>query len=53
MGIVLYENNMIMSFKQKEIDFKPRIKLNHNRDNILKNDNDDDDDEDDSLAPLS
>ena len=23
--------NMVMSFKQKEIHFKPRIKLNHNR----------------------
>ena len=25
----MYDNNMIMSLKQKKIKFKPRIKLNH------------------------
>ena len=27
----MYDNNMMMSLKQKKIRFKPRIKLNHNR----------------------
>ena len=49
--MVVYDNNMVISFKQKEIRFKPRIKLNNNRDNTLKNDSDND--EDDSPAPLS
>ena len=26
----MYDNNMMMSLKQKKIRFKPRIKLNHN-----------------------
>ena len=30
LGMVMYDNNMIMSLKQKKIKFKPRIKLNHN-----------------------
>ena len=29
-GIVMYDNNMIMSLKQKKRKFEPRIKLNHN-----------------------
>ena len=28
--MVMYDNNMIMSLKQKERKFEPRIKLNHN-----------------------
>ena len=31
-GMVVYDNNMVMSLKQKKINFKPRIKLNHNID---------------------
>ena len=27
--MIMYDNNMIMSLKQKKIKFKPRIKLNH------------------------
>ena len=27
----MYDNNMIMSLKQKKRKFEPRIKLNHNR----------------------
>ena len=49
--MVVYDNNMVISFNQKEIHFKTRIKLNNNRDNTLKNDSDND--EDDSPAPLS
>ena len=30
LGMVTYDNNMIMSLKQKERKFEPRIKLNHN-----------------------
>ena len=30
LGMVMYDNNMIMSLKQKERKFEPRIKLNHN-----------------------
>ena len=30
LGMVMYDNNMIMSLKQKKRKFKPRIKLNHN-----------------------
>ena len=30
--MVVYDNNMVMSLKQKKIKFKPRIKLNHNID---------------------
>ena len=26
----MYDNNMMMSFEQKKMNFKPRIKLNHN-----------------------
>ena len=29
-GMVMYDNNMIMSLKQKKRKFEPRIKLNHN-----------------------
>ena len=29
-GMVIYDNNMIMSLKQGERKFKARIKLNHN-----------------------
>ena len=28
--MVMYDNNMIMSLKQKKRNFEPRIKLNHN-----------------------
>ena len=28
--MVMYDNNMIMSLKQKKRKFEPRIKLNHN-----------------------
>ena len=28
--MAMYDNNMIMSLKQKEIKFETRIKLNHN-----------------------
>ena len=28
----MYDNNMVMSLKQKKIKFKPGIKLNHNID---------------------
>ena len=31
LGMVMYDNNMIMSLKQKKRKFEPRIKLNHNR----------------------
>ena len=30
LGMVMYDNNMIMSLKQKKRRFEPRIKLNHN-----------------------
>ena len=30
LGMVMYDNNMIMSLKQKKRKFEPRIKLNHN-----------------------
>ena len=30
LGMATYDNNMIISFKQQKINFKPRIKLNHN-----------------------
>ena len=30
LGMVIYDNNMIMSLKQKKRKFEPRIKLNHN-----------------------
>ena len=30
LGMVMYDNNMIMSLKQKQRKFEPRIKLNHN-----------------------
>ena len=30
LGMVMYDNNMIMSLKQKKGKFEPRIKLNHN-----------------------
>ena len=30
LGMVMYDNNMIMSLKQKKRTFEPRIKLNHN-----------------------
>ena len=30
LGMVMYDNNMIMSLKQKKRNFEPRIKLNHN-----------------------
>ena len=29
LGMVMYDNNMIMSLKQKKRKFEPRIKLNH------------------------
>ena len=28
-GMVMYDNDMITSLKQKKMKFKPRIKLNH------------------------
>ena len=31
LGMVMYDNNMIMSLKQKKRKFEPRIKLNHNK----------------------
>ena len=31
LGMVMYDNDMIMSLKQKKIKFKPRIKLNRNK----------------------
>ena len=31
LGMGMYDNNMIMSLKQKKIKVKPRIKFNHNR----------------------
>ena len=31
LGMVMYDNDMIMSLKQKKIKFKPRKKLNHNK----------------------
>ena len=34
LGMVMYDNNMIMSLKQKKRKFEPRIKLNHNIYNI-------------------
>ena len=30
LGMVMHDNNMIMSLKQKKRRFEPRIKLNHN-----------------------
>ena len=30
LGIIMYDNNMIMSWKQKKRKFELRIKLNHN-----------------------
>ena len=30
LGMVVYDNNMILSLKQKKRKFEPRIKLNHN-----------------------
>ena len=30
LGMVIYDNDMIMSLKQKKKKFEPRIKLNHN-----------------------
>ena len=30
LGMVMYDNNMIMSLKQKKRKHEPRIKLNHN-----------------------
>ena len=30
LGMVMYDNNMIMSLKQRKRKFEPRIKLNHN-----------------------
>ena len=33
-GMVMYDNNMIMSLKQKKRKFEPRIKLNHNIYNV-------------------
>ena len=30
LGMLMYDNNMIMSLKQKKRKFEPRIKLNHN-----------------------
>ena len=30
LGMVMYDNNMITSLKQKKRKFEPRIKLNHN-----------------------
>ena len=30
LGMVMYDNNMIMSLKQKKIKLEPQIKLNHN-----------------------
>ena len=30
LGMVMYDNNMIMRLKQKKRKFEPRIKLNHN-----------------------
>ena len=30
LGMVMYDNNMIRSLKQKKRNFEPRIKLNHN-----------------------
>ena len=32
LGMVMYDNNMMMSLKQKKRKFEPRIKLNHNID---------------------
>ena len=29
LGMVMYDNDMITSLKQKKMKFKPRIKLNH------------------------
>ena len=31
LGMVMYDNDMIMSLKQKKIKFKPRKKLKHNK----------------------
>ena len=31
LGMVMYDNDMIMSLKQKKIKFQPRKKLNHNK----------------------
>ena len=30
LGMVMYDNDLIMSLKQKKKKLKPRIKLNHN-----------------------
>ena len=30
LGMLMYDNNMIMSLKQKKREFEPRIKLSHN-----------------------
>ena len=35
LGMVMYDNNMIMSLKQKKRKFEPKIKLNHNIDTGL------------------
>jgi len=37
LGDVMFDNDMIMSLKQKKINFIPRIKLNHNMYLIEKN----------------
>ena len=34
LGTIMYDNNMIISLKQKKRKFEPRIKLNHNMDTI-------------------
>ena len=31
LGMIMYDNDMIMSLKQKKIKFQPRKKLNHNK----------------------
>ena len=30
LGMVMYDNNMIISLNENKIKFEPRIKLNHN-----------------------
>ena len=37
-GMVMYDNNMIMSLKQKKRKFEPGIKLNHNICNFFARD---------------
>ena len=37
LGMVMYDNNMIMSLKQKKRKFEPRIKLNHNIYTVYQN----------------